>query len=64
MTRIEDNEQYVLIPKHEDDLDLKSRGFYGKALKELFSEEKLIDALDTGKTLIYKGNEYFLDIKL
>ena len=21
-------------------------------------------ALDTGKTLIYKGNEYFLDIKL
>ena len=41
MTQIEDNEQYVLIPKHEDDLDLKSRGFYGKALKELFSEEKL-----------------------
>lgn len=64
MTQIEDNEQYVLIPKHEDGLDLKSRGFYGKALKELFSEEKLIDALDTGKTLIYKGNEYFLDIKL
>lgn len=63
MTRIDDNEQYVLLPKHEEGMELQTRGMFGKALKEFFSEEKLIDALDNGKTLIYKGNEYFLDIK-
>lgn len=64
MTRIDDNEQYVLLPKCEDGLEIQSRGMFGKALKEFFPEEKLIDALDNGKTLLYKGNEYFLDVKI
>ena len=64
MTRIEDSKQYVLIPVHEDGIELQARGFFGEDLKKSFNEDILIDALENGKTLIYKGNEYFLDEKL
>ena len=64
MSVIEDDTQYILIPKNEDGVELQTRSFFGKALKEIFSEERLINALDQEKTLIYKGNEYFIDIKI
>lgn len=64
MTRIDDMDQLVLIPVHNPDVPLPSRGFFGHQLKETFSEAELIDALDNGKTLVYKGNEYFIDYKL
>lgn len=64
MTGIDDMDQLVLIPVHNPDVPLPSRGFFGHQLKETFSEAELIDALDNGKTLVYKGNEYYIDYKL
>lgn len=64
MTRIDDMDQLVLIPVYNPDVPLPSRGFFGHQLKETFSEAELIDALDNGKTLVYKGNEYYIDYKL
>jgi len=58
---IENNKQYLLIPVHEEGFELKSREMTGAQLKESFDEKILIDALDNGKKLLYKGNEYFLD---
>lgn len=64
MTRIDETTQYILLPKYEEDVELKARTFFGKELLESFSEDILIDALDTGKTITYKGNEYFIDLKI
>lgn len=64
MTRIDENTQYILIPKHEVGIELKSRTFFGKELLENIKEEILIDALDTGKCITFKGNDYFVDEKI
>ena len=66
MARIDDNTQYVFIPVYEEDeeLQLNTRSFFGKDLKEHYLEEKLLDCLENGKKIVYKGNEYFIDIKL
>lgn len=58
---IENDKRYLLIPVHEDGLELKSRELTGAQLKVPFDEKTLVDALDNGKKLLYKGNEYFLD---
>ena len=60
--RIEDNKTYLLIPKHEDGIELKAREMSGEALKKQFAEDKLLSVLNDGnKHIIYKGNEYYLD---
>lgn len=65
MARIEENKTYILIPKQEDGIELKSRFLLGKELLANFREEDLMTALDLGRTTIcYKGNDYFLDEKL
>lgn len=64
MTRIDAKTQYILIPKYEEGIKLTSRIFFGKDLLESFKEEFLIDALDMGKIINYKGNDYFLDEKI
>ncbi len=61
---IEDTKTYVLLPVYDEEMPLNARGFLGKNLKELYSEEVLINALEHGEKIVYKGNEYFLDEKL
>lgn len=61
---IKDDESYVLIPRFEEGMELKTRGMFGKDLKASVNESILNNALDSGKPFVYKGNEYFLDIAL
>lgn len=64
MTRIDEKTQYILIPKYEEGIELKSRFFFGRDLLENFKEDVLIDALDYGRIITYKGNDYFIDEKI
>lgn len=64
MTRIDNNEQYILLPKYEEGIEMKARVLTGKDLLENFKEDVLIDALDFGRIINYKGNDYFLDLKI
>lgn len=64
MESFKENEQYILIPKHEEGIEMKSRFFTGEDLLELYSRDVLDDALLNGRLIIYKGNEYFLDVKI
>jgi hypothetical protein len=61
---IEDNTSYVLLPVYNEEVPGKTKGLFGSELKKLYKEEVLLDALEKGKTLIYKGNEYFLDERI
>lgn len=63
--RIEDDVTYLLIPKNEDGIELKTRKMDGASLKQHFAEDALLKALNDGnRHILFKGNEYFLDIKV
>lgn len=63
-TFIADTDQFILVPVYDPELPLPSRGVFGSDLKKVIDEPVLLDALENGKPLIYKGNEYFIDEKL
>ena len=53
VVRIEDDVTYLL----------KAREMNGASLKQHFAEDVLLKALNDGnKHILFKGNEYFLDI--
>lgn len=58
---IMDDTKYVMLPKHDDLIERKPRGMFGKDLKELLGEEAAQTAYTRGTTVTYKGNEYFID---
>ena len=64
MKTINDETMFILIPKHDPEIQLQTREVSGKELKEIFEESFLIDCLEQGTELVYKGNNYFLDEKL
>lgn len=58
---IKDDSRYVMLPKHDDLIERKPRGMFGKDLKELLGEQVAQTAYSQGTTVTYKGNEYFID---
>lgn len=64
MKTINDDTMFILIPKHDPEIQLQTREISGKELKEVFEESFLVDCLEQGTELPYKGNTYFLDEKL
>ena len=58
---IENGKVYVLSSLYEEGFPPRNKTMTGKELKENFEESKLEAALNERCTLLYKGNEYFLD---
>lgn len=52
---------YILIPVYDKEIKLESKEISGSRLTSQYSEDIIDRALNKGETLIYKGNEYFLD---
>lgn len=64
-THIEAGTEYILLPMHEEGIELKSKVVLGKDLLKDYDINLLEQALELGRnTIIYKGNEYFIDIKI
>ena len=58
---IENDKIYILNSVYEEGFPPRNKTMTGKELKENFEESKLEAALNEGCTILYKGNEYFLD---
>lgn len=57
-----ENTKYMFIPKHVDGFELRTRVFNTQEVSEMFSIDTIDSALDTGETIMFKGNEYYVDI--
>lgn len=55
--------KYMFIPKHIDGFELRTRIFNTNDIDEdpYLDLEKIQEALESGTTLKYKGNDYFVD---
>lgn len=57
---INENKNYVLLPKYEEGVENRPRGMTGEQLLETFGE-KAQSAYSSGSLVVFKGNEYYID---
>lgn len=61
MDYIQTDKKYLLNSVYKEGVEPTSRLMFGKELIETFGEEKAQLCLSSGRKIIYKGQEYFID---